>query len=200
MASCVNISTLCFLPGQWHRGRIHCIVAALELIGPRGESPLPLGPVANDLVSTSTRCLQVMYSHYLATSAFTFQKIWWCVLLCSICISASPCAGPHTMLVHRKPLITSVQMGHHVLCMFYMVSNFYIGNPECTLCVSICRVSLCVMALALMPLVITQVSLYMGHIVGSFYLGPVCSLFLEIVCFYGQGTQRSKIKVGRALK
>jgi hypothetical protein len=34
----------------------------------------------------------------------------------------------------RKPLITAFQMGHHVLCMFYMVSNFYVGNPECTMC------------------------------------------------------------------
>lgn len=58
-----------------------------------------------------------MYSHYLATAAIKFKKIWW------------------------KPLITSTQMGHHVLCMVYMVGNYYVGNPECNFSVCACAMA-----------------------------------------------------------
>lgn len=55
-------------------------------------------PLWNSLVHV------LMYGHYLFMSLYPTAKAWW------------------------KPLITASQMGHHMLCMVYMVLNYYGGH------------------------------------------------------------------------
>lgn len=59
-------------------------------------------PLLNSLVHV------VMYTHFLVTSVFTFKNMWW------------------------KPIVTSVQMGHHVVLIAMMARCGVTGNPEWT--------------------------------------------------------------------
>jgi len=70
-------------------------------------------PLLNSLVHV------LMYSHYLATSLFTFtpREMWW------------------------KPWLTGAQIGHHLLLMVLMVANLVYGNPECTLAVAVSSIA-----------------------------------------------------------
>eukprot|EP00927_Polykrikos_kofoidii_P067697 TRINITY_DN63147_c0_g1_i1.p1 TRINITY_DN63147_c0_g1~~TRINITY_DN63147_c0_g1_i1.p1 ORF type:complete len:242 (+),score=28.63 TRINITY_DN63147_c0_g1_i1:82-807(+) len=70
-----------------------------------GAGSLSALPLLNSAVHV------LMYSHYLITSLMTFKRMWW------------------------KPLITSSQMGHHVILILLMTVNWVYGNPEITLAV-----------------------------------------------------------------
>merc|ERR1712032_771053 len=90
----------------WHHASIVPLFAYYLEFGLAAGSLCTL-PLLNSVVHV------IMYSHYLATSLFTFRNMWW------------------------KPIVTASQMGHHVILIVMMALSSWMGNPDASLSVAV---------------------------------------------------------------
>lgn len=75
---------------------------AFYLSSGRGAGSIAALPIWNSLIHV------LMYAHYLVASLGIFKNMWW------------------------KPILTSCQIGHHMLIMVYMFLNRAYANPDIT--------------------------------------------------------------------